>query len=161
MQSYATTEANLAAPAPPPVRGGDKKRWILNAFEMSTSGHQFPGLWKHPKDRSSHYHDIEYWTELSKTLERGKFNGILCVCSFFFVFACSPSLPSCLDRLALNLLPILTASPTPLEPTVSSRSLPPAFFLPHTFLFLLLPPPRRLRWKSRRRRSNWCSVGSR
>lgn len=82
MQSYATTEANLAAPAPLPVSGGDKKRWILNAFEMSTSGHQFPGLWKHPKDRSSRYHDIEYWTELSKTLERGKFNGILCVPRF-------------------------------------------------------------------------------
>lgn len=75
MQSYATNEASLAAPTPAPVRG-EKKRWILNAFDMATSGHQFPGLWKHPLDRSANYHDIEYWTHLAKTLEKGKFNGI-------------------------------------------------------------------------------------
>ncbi|KAF7981356.1 hypothetical protein HWV62_33815 [Athelia sp. TMB] len=46
-----------------------KKRWILNAFNMSCAGHMAPGLWKHPKDRSANYHDIEL-------LEKGKFNGM-------------------------------------------------------------------------------------
>lgn len=43
---------------------------------MSTAGHQTPGLWKHPRDRSAEYHSIEYWTDLAKILERGKFNGL-------------------------------------------------------------------------------------
>ena len=29
-----------------------KKRIYLNAFEMNCSGHQSPGLWTHPEDRS-------------------------------------------------------------------------------------------------------------
>ncbi|MQT15168.1 LLM class flavin-dependent oxidoreductase [Segnochrobactrum spirostomi] len=48
----------------------------LNAFEMNCVGHQSPGLWAHPRDRSSQYKDIEYWTDLAKLLERGKFDGL-------------------------------------------------------------------------------------
>jgi len=62
-----TTDASVDKP---------KKRWILNAFNMSCAGHMAPGLWKHPDDRSTRYHDIENWTEVSKLLERGKFNGM-------------------------------------------------------------------------------------
>ena len=42
----------------------------LNAFEMNCVGHQSPGLWAHPRDRSLSYTDLGYWTDLAKTLER-------------------------------------------------------------------------------------------
>src|ERR1700733_3674588 len=48
----------------------------FNAFEMNCVGHQSPGLWSHPRDRSWQYKDLEYWTDLAKLLERGKFDGI-------------------------------------------------------------------------------------
>lgn len=48
----------------------------LNAFEMNCVGHQSPGLWRHPRDRSWQYKDLEYWTDLAKILEKGKFDGI-------------------------------------------------------------------------------------
>jgi FMN-dependent oxidoreductase (nitrilotriacetate monooxygenase family) len=48
----------------------------LNAFEMNCVGHQSPGLWTHPRDRSWQYKDLEYWTDLAKLLERGIFDGI-------------------------------------------------------------------------------------
>ncbi len=48
----------------------------LNAFEMNCVGHQSPGLWAHPRDRSTSYTDLGYWTGLAKTLERGRFDGI-------------------------------------------------------------------------------------
>lgn len=48
----------------------------LNAFEMNCVGHQSPGLWAHPRDRAWQYKDLEYWVDLAKLLERGKFDGI-------------------------------------------------------------------------------------
>jgi FMN-dependent oxidoreductase (nitrilotriacetate monooxygenase family) len=48
----------------------------LNAFDMNCVVHQSPGLWRHPRDRSSEYHRLSYWTELAQTLERGLFDGI-------------------------------------------------------------------------------------
>src|SRR5437763_7747886 len=48
----------------------------LNAFEMNCVGHQSPGLWAHPRDRSTNYTDLDYWTGLVRTLERGRFDGI-------------------------------------------------------------------------------------
>lgn len=53
-----------------------RKPLIINAFDMGCSGLQAPGLWKHPEDRSKNYNSIEYWTDLAKLLERGKFNGL-------------------------------------------------------------------------------------
>lgn len=53
-----------------------KKRIYLNAFEMNTPGHQSPGLWAHPEDQSHRYKDAEYWIELAKLLEKGRFDGI-------------------------------------------------------------------------------------
>lgn len=52
------------------------KKISFNAFEMNCIAHQSPGLWRHPKDRSTEYKDLEYWTDLAKTLEKGKFDGI-------------------------------------------------------------------------------------
>ncbi|OCJ01999.1 5,10-methylene tetrahydromethanopterin reductase [Agrobacterium sp. 13-626] len=48
----------------------------LNAFDMNCVGHQSPGLWRHPRDQSWKYKDLDYWVHLAKTLERGKFDGL-------------------------------------------------------------------------------------
>lgn len=55
---------------------GHKKPWIINAFVEMCSGHQSPGLWRHPDDESWKFNDIEHWTELAKMLEDAKFHGI-------------------------------------------------------------------------------------
>ena len=41
----------------------------LNAFDMNCVGHIQQGLWTHPRDQSTRYLDIHYWTELAQTLE--------------------------------------------------------------------------------------------
>src|SRR5258708_19177770 len=68
------------------------KQIRLNAFEMNTVGHQSPGLWAHPRDRSANYTDLDYWTGLAKTLERGKFDGIFLadVLGIYDVYGGSP-----------------------------------------------------------------------
>lgn len=48
----------------------------LNAFDMNCVGHIQHGLWRHPRDRSADYTDIDYWMNLARTLERGLFDGI-------------------------------------------------------------------------------------
>ena len=48
----------------------------LNAFDMNCVVHQSPGLWRHPRDRSTAYNRLSYWAELARTLERGLFDGI-------------------------------------------------------------------------------------
>ncbi|GAB1210170.1 hypothetical protein APSETT445_008960 [Aspergillus pseudonomiae] len=40
------------------------------------SGHQSPGLWRHPEDESYRFNDIDHWIELAKLLESAKFHGI-------------------------------------------------------------------------------------
>src|SRR5204863_9346600 len=64
----------------------------LNAFEMNCVGHQSPGLWAYPRDRSVNYTDLDYWTGLAKTLERGKFDGIFLadVLGIYDVYGGSP-----------------------------------------------------------------------
>src|SRR5689334_21914675 len=48
----------------------------LNAFDMNCVGHQSPGLWRHPRDQSWKYKNLDYWVNLARTLERGKFDGL-------------------------------------------------------------------------------------
>ena len=48
----------------------------LNAFDMNCIAHQSPGLWTHPRDRSTEYKTIRYWTDLARILERGRFDGL-------------------------------------------------------------------------------------
>ena len=48
----------------------------FNAFDMNCVGHQSPGLWAHPRDKSWKYKDLDYWQDLARTLERGIFDGI-------------------------------------------------------------------------------------
>ena len=40
------------------------------------SGHQSPGLWRHPEDESHRFNDIDHWVELAQLLESAKFHGI-------------------------------------------------------------------------------------
>jgi alkanesulfonate monooxygenase len=43
---------------------------------MNSVSHAYPGLWRHPRDRSLDYSDLTYWIEFARLLERGKFDGI-------------------------------------------------------------------------------------
>lgn len=52
------------------------KRIILNAFDMTTTTHQSSGTWRHPASQAHGYKDLEYWTDLAQTLERGRFDSI-------------------------------------------------------------------------------------
>ncbi|WP_129660495.1 LLM class flavin-dependent oxidoreductase [Rothia halotolerans] len=63
-----------AVHSPAPARTAVRVR--LNAFDMNCVGHQSPGLWRHPEDRSASYKDLGYWTGLAQTLEKGLFDGI-------------------------------------------------------------------------------------
>jgi FMN-dependent oxidoreductase (nitrilotriacetate monooxygenase family) len=48
----------------------------LNAFDMNCVGHIQHGMWRHPRDESIRYTDLDYWMDLARTLERGCFDGI-------------------------------------------------------------------------------------
>jgi FMN-dependent oxidoreductase (nitrilotriacetate monooxygenase family) len=48
----------------------------LNAFDMNCVGHIQHGMWTHPRDRSVDYNTLEYWQDLARLAERGKFDGI-------------------------------------------------------------------------------------
>jgi long-chain alkane monooxygenase len=52
------------------------KQIRLNAFDMSCVAHQSPGLWTHPRDRVDRYNTLDYWVELARILERGKFDAL-------------------------------------------------------------------------------------
>jgi FMN-dependent oxidoreductase (nitrilotriacetate monooxygenase family) len=69
------------------------KQIRLNAFDMNCIGHQSPGLWTHPRDRADSYNTLEYWTDLARTLERGKFDAIFLadVLGIYDVYKGSPS----------------------------------------------------------------------
>lgn len=55
---------------------GQKKQIHVNAFNMNCVGHIHHGLWTHPRDRSTEYHTLKYWTDIARTLERGLFDGL-------------------------------------------------------------------------------------
>lgn len=53
-----------------------KKQILLNAFNMNCVGHINHGLWTHPRDTSTGYTSLDYWTGLARLLERGLFDGL-------------------------------------------------------------------------------------
>lgn len=53
-----------------------QQRMILNAFDMTCVSHQAAGTWRHPDSQAWRYKDLEYWTDLAKVLERGRFDAI-------------------------------------------------------------------------------------
>jgi len=52
------------------------KQILLNAFNMNCIGHINHGLWTHPRDTSTQYKSLAYWTDLAQLLERGLFDGL-------------------------------------------------------------------------------------
>lgn len=54
----------------------NKKKILLNAFDMNSVGHINHGLWTHPRDESHRFNELNYWTDLAKTLEQGLFDGL-------------------------------------------------------------------------------------
>lgn len=52
------------------------------------SGHQSPGLWRHPEDESHRFNDIDHWVELAQLLESAKFHGIF-IADVLGTFICS------------------------------------------------------------------------
>lgn len=52
------------------------KQILLNAFNMNCIGHINHGLWTHPRDNSTQYKSLSYWTDLARLLERGLFDGL-------------------------------------------------------------------------------------
>jgi hypothetical protein len=53
-----------------------KSHRMKKAKRQAGSGHQSPGLWRHPEDQSHRFNDLDYWTSLAQTLEKAKFHGI-------------------------------------------------------------------------------------
>ncbi|TCL65177.1 LLM class flavin-dependent oxidoreductase [Rhizobium sp. BK251] len=48
----------------------------IYAFDMNCVGHINHGMWTHPRDASLRYTDLDYWTDLARTAERGMLDGI-------------------------------------------------------------------------------------
>jgi len=48
----------------------------VNGFAIFSPVHLSPGLWRHPDDRSLDFATLDYWTDLARTLEAGKFDAI-------------------------------------------------------------------------------------
>jgi long-chain alkane monooxygenase len=55
---------------------GDRKRLILNLFEMNCVSHITHGLWRLPGNNRERFNDIEYWTDLARLLEAGGFDAV-------------------------------------------------------------------------------------
>src|SRR5205814_9798501 len=68
------------------------KQIRLNAFDMNCVAHQSPGLWTHPRDRADRYNTLDYWVELARVLERGKFDAsfLADVLGVYDVYRASP-----------------------------------------------------------------------
>ncbi len=68
------------------------KQLRLNAFQMNSAVHQSPGLWTHPRDQAASYNTLAYWTDLARTLERGKFDAVFLadVLGIYDVYGGSP-----------------------------------------------------------------------
>lgn len=48
----------------------------FNAFVMNTGSHIQHGQWRHPEAKQIHFNDVNFWIDLAKTLERGKFDAM-------------------------------------------------------------------------------------
>ncbi|EED13094.1 xenobiotic compound monooxygenase, DszA family [Talaromyces stipitatus ATCC 10500] len=53
-----------------------KKQIILNAFVMNTPGHQAPGLWRHPRNKTDQYKKLCFWTDLAQLLDKAGFHAM-------------------------------------------------------------------------------------
>src|SRR5690348_2447159 len=78
------------------------KKIHLNAFDMNCVGHIQHGMWTHPRDRSTEYNTIQYWQDLARLAERGKFDGIFLadIVGVYDVYRGGPA-PSILDAVQI------------------------------------------------------------
>lgn len=51
-----------------------KKKIHLGVFEVNAVNHLTQGIWTHPEQNRIHYNSIDYWIDIARTLERGKFD---------------------------------------------------------------------------------------
>ncbi len=58
------------------MEANQKKRILLNAFDMTCVSHQAAGTWTHPESQAMRYNDIDYWTNMAIELERGCFDAL-------------------------------------------------------------------------------------
>ena len=58
------------------VRSTFERLLLLMLRSFTGSGHQSPGMWRHPEDESWKFNDIEHWVELAKLLESASIHGI-------------------------------------------------------------------------------------
>ncbi|KXJ89589.1 HK97 family phage prohead protease [Microdochium bolleyi] len=78
----------------------EKKKILLNAFDMSTIGHLSPGQWKNPDDKSTTKRGLTYWIELAKLLDRGGFNALFLADTYGGYDTYEGSLDNCIRRAA-------------------------------------------------------------
>ncbi|WP_108252211.1 LLM class flavin-dependent oxidoreductase [Planctomonas deserti] len=57
-------------------RGRERRPLRLSAFVMNTNSHIQHGLWRHPDARQHEFTSLRLWTDLARTLERGRFDAI-------------------------------------------------------------------------------------
>ena len=67
-----------SSPPPKKVKTEHKKKnLIINAFLMGSAGNQTINNWRNPNDRTTElFSNPNYWTDLAKLLEKGKFNTV-------------------------------------------------------------------------------------
>lgn len=53
-----------------------KKQIHLNGFAQNSVSPHAAGLWKHPDHHGNEHGSIDYWVDLAKTLEKGKFDAL-------------------------------------------------------------------------------------
>jgi hypothetical protein len=100
----------------------------VQAFDMNCVGHIQHGMWTHPRDRSTEYNTIQYWQDLARLAERGKFDGIFLadIVGVYDVYrggraALSVSLRSSAPRGSVN-CPRIISSPSGRLPTTQQYS---------------------------------------
>ncbi|KAJ9353460.1 xenobiotic compound monooxygenase, DszA family [Paecilomyces variotii] len=69
-------DSSRSAPATDAGSPGEKKEFILNAFEMNTPGHLAPGLWRHPRNKTDQYKKLSFWTDLARLLDNAGFHAM-------------------------------------------------------------------------------------
>lgn len=73
---YATNDKHGSNDTPSTNDTLPKKQLLLNAFLMNTPGHLSPGLWSHPRNKTSEYNKLSFWTSLAQTLDKAGFHAM-------------------------------------------------------------------------------------